>query len=125
MNPIMIDVDSIEKFNKDLETHAPDLVTKKTAQEIEEFKEIMIFGTAVTTPLTAAGGVMSPEKSQHQMMKKDEAEQVTNKIDFYHNKNLGGIEPQSASTYQLSDSKERGQGIGRLFYEKSSTVRAT
>jgi len=34
----------------------------------------MIFGTAVTTPLTAAGGVMSPEKSQHQMMKKDEAE---------------------------------------------------
>lgn len=30
MNPIMIDVDSIEKFNKDLETHAPDLVTKKT-----------------------------------------------------------------------------------------------
>jgi hypothetical protein len=31
MNPIMIDVDSIEKFNKDLETYAPDLVTKKTA----------------------------------------------------------------------------------------------
>ncbi len=30
VNPIMIDVDSIEKFNKDLETHAPDLVTKKT-----------------------------------------------------------------------------------------------
>lgn len=49
------------------------------------------------------------------MMKKDENEQVINKIDFYHNKNLGGIEPQSASTYQLSDSKERGQVIGRLF----------
>ena len=63
MNPIMIDVDSIEKFNKELETYAPDLFTKKTAQEIEEFKEIMIFGTAGTQPLTAGGNIMSPEKS--------------------------------------------------------------
>lgn len=41
-------------------------------------------------------------------MKKDENEAAINKIDFYHNKNLGGTEPQSASTYQLSDSKEKG-----------------
>ena len=65
MNPIMIDVDSIEKFNKDLETNAPELVTKKPAQEIEEFKEIMIFGAAGTTPLTGGGNIMSPEKSQY------------------------------------------------------------
>jgi len=48
-------------------------------------------------------------------MKKDENEQIVNKIDFYHNKNLGATEPQSASAYQLSDSKERGKVIGRLF----------
>lgn len=41
MNPIMVEVDSIEKLNDDLIQKAPDLITKKTVEEIEEFKELM------------------------------------------------------------------------------------
>lgn len=37
----MVDVDTIEKFNEELQAKAPDLYTKKTNEEIEEFKELM------------------------------------------------------------------------------------
>ena len=41
MNPIMVEVDSIEKINEDLQAKAPDIITKKTPEDIEEFKELM------------------------------------------------------------------------------------
>ena len=41
MNPIMVEVDCIEKLNEDLIQKAPDIVTRKTAEEIEEYKELM------------------------------------------------------------------------------------
>ena len=41
LNPIMVEVDSIEKINEDLISKAPDKITRKTKEEIEEFKELM------------------------------------------------------------------------------------
>lgn len=37
----MVDIDTIDKFNEELQAKAPDLYTKKTFEEIEEFKELM------------------------------------------------------------------------------------
>ena len=37
----MVDAETIEKFNEELQAKAPDLYTKKTNEEIEEFKELM------------------------------------------------------------------------------------
>ena len=41
LNPIMVEVDSIEKINEDLISKAPDKISRKTKEEIDEFKEIM------------------------------------------------------------------------------------
>jgi hypothetical protein len=38
MNPLMVEVQSIEKFNEDLIGKAPDNITQKTPDEIEELK---------------------------------------------------------------------------------------
>jgi hypothetical protein len=38
MNPLMVEVHTIEKFNEDLIGKAPDLITRKTNDEIEELK---------------------------------------------------------------------------------------
>ena len=38
MNPLMVEVQSIEKFNEDLIEKAPDNITQKTPDEIEELK---------------------------------------------------------------------------------------
>ena len=44
LNPIMVEVDSIEKMNEDLIAKAPDKITRKTKEEIEELKELMAMG---------------------------------------------------------------------------------
>lgn len=40
-NPITVEVDSIEKLNDDLIQKAPDMITKKTPEEIEEIKQLL------------------------------------------------------------------------------------
>ena len=40
-NPITVEVDSIEKLNDDLIQKAPQLVTKKAPEEIEEIKQLL------------------------------------------------------------------------------------
>lgn len=44
LNPIMVEVDSIEKINEELIAKAPDKITRKTKEEIEELKELMAMG---------------------------------------------------------------------------------
>jgi hypothetical protein len=41
MNPLLVDVQTIEKFNEDLIQKAPDLITQKTHEEIEEMKQLL------------------------------------------------------------------------------------
>lgn len=41
MNPLMVEVHSIEKFNEDLIQKAPDMITKKTPEEIEEIRQLL------------------------------------------------------------------------------------
>ena len=38
MNPLMVEVNSIEKLNEDLIQKAPDMITKKSPEQIEELK---------------------------------------------------------------------------------------
>ena len=38
MNPLMVEVQTIEKFNEDLIAKAPDNITQKSPDEIEELK---------------------------------------------------------------------------------------
>lgn len=37
----MVDIDSIDSFNEELKAKAPEVFTKKSSQEIEEFKELI------------------------------------------------------------------------------------
>lgn len=41
LNPLMVEVHTIEKFNDDLIQNAPEMVTQKTPEEIEEIKELL------------------------------------------------------------------------------------
>ena len=41
LNPLMVEVQTIEKFNEDLIQKAPELVTQKTQQEVEELKLLL------------------------------------------------------------------------------------
>lgn len=38
LNPLMVEVTSIEKFNEDLISKAPSMITQKSSDEIEELK---------------------------------------------------------------------------------------
>ena len=41
LNPLMVEVDSIEKLNNDLIAKAPDQITQKTPEEVIELKELL------------------------------------------------------------------------------------
>ena len=40
MNPLMVEVNSIEKLNDDLIQKAPDMITKKSPEELEELRQL-------------------------------------------------------------------------------------
>jgi hypothetical protein len=46
MNPLMVEVHTIEKLNDDLIAKAPSLITKKTPAEIEELKMLFNYSAA-------------------------------------------------------------------------------
>jgi hypothetical protein len=49
MNPLMVEVHTIEKLNEDLIGKAPDFITRKTNDEIEEFKLLFNCSAALTS----------------------------------------------------------------------------
>ena len=49
MNPLMVEVHTIEKLNEDLICKAPDNITRKTPDEIEELKMLFNCSAAQTT----------------------------------------------------------------------------
>jgi hypothetical protein len=49
MNPLMVEVHSVEKFNDNLIQDAPEMVTQKTPEEIEEIKELLGLSTIMNS----------------------------------------------------------------------------
>jgi hypothetical protein len=63
LNPIMVEVDSIEKLNEDFLQKAPDFISRKTPEEIDEYKELMGLNKEKDVPAPAPSSMSIANQS--------------------------------------------------------------